>query len=453
MIRVLIVDDLKSICEGLKAVFASVSDIEIVGTAHDGIQAIEQITKLEPDVVILDLLMPVMDGTEATQEISKRFPHVKILVLSSYEDESVVSSVLAAGANGYLLKDMIVKELEQAIYSVYKGSYHFAPSVWDILGNRLLQDSSVEGHSSIAYKACTIDTGVAVAVKPSQTVAVKPKSVIVAKPVTVLVEPKTPAVPVKPKPPKAVPVKPKSVIVAKPVRGLVKSETEKIQPTVAAQAKVSKSRKAKKPNKSNKPKAEKPLFPYADWTVIILGIIVLSQTDGLGHHLGHAGLFLLMLALIARFIRPLWGFPLKHRRAVGIFAFAAAVAHAIYATLNVLDGNFATMFTMVPLHQSGMWAGIISLAIMTPAAITSFQFFQRRLGKKWRQIHLLTVPALFLAVVHTIFIGPHYMAELQVQIIDHLRSYMVIVVGILVLLVRKRVFAFGLNSNKKSKGA
>lgn len=132
-----------------------------------------------------------------------------------------------------------------------------------------------------------------------------------------------------------------------------------------------------------KKKQQKPLFPYGDWIAIVMGVIVLSQIDGMGHHLGHAGIFFLMLALIARPIRFLWKKPLKHRRAIGIFAFATTLAHAIYAFCNVLHYDLGTMLDLTSRHKWGIWAGIISIAVMTPAAITSFQFFQQKLGKKW----------------------------------------------------------------------
>lgn len=104
----------------------------------------------------------------------------------------------------------------------------------------------------------------------------------------------------------------------------------------------------------------------------------------MGHHLGHAGVFFLMLALIARPIRFLWDLPLKYRRTIGIFAFAAALGHAIYATVNILHSNWGTIFLMFPKLQWGMWAGILSLAAMTPPAITSFNYFKQKLGKNCR---------------------------------------------------------------------
>lgn len=189
-----------------------------------------------------------------------------------------------------------------------------------------------------------------------------------------------------------------------------------------------------------KKKQIEPLFPYGDWITIVAGVIILSKTDGMGHHLGHAGIFLLMLALIARPMSFCWKQPLKKRRTIGIFAFAAILAHAIYAFDRILNGNWKTILNMSLQHQWGMWTGIIALMAITPAAVTSFKFFQKKLGNRWRQIHLLSVPALAIATMHVVLIGPHYMAHLQVDAINHLRTYIIAIATLLVFLMRQQVF-------------
>lgn len=388
MIRVLVVDDLKLICRGLKAMFVSEPDIEIIGFAHNGKEAIKQIAQEKPDVVLIDVLMPVMGGIEATKEISKQFPEVKVIVLSSFEDDPVILEAITAGAKGYLLKNMMAEDLAAAIHSVHRGASHFAPGIIDSLAKSALPSADKSKNDIVPRKVCTIDT---------QDTASPP-------------------------PVKDQPVKAKAAATA-----------------------------SKAPKKAAKPKGEKPLFHYGDWITVVMAIVVLSQINGMGHDLGHAGLFLLMLALIARPIRFWWDVPLKHRRAIGIFAFAATLAHAIYATINVLDSNPEMVLAMSPKNQVGIWAGVISFAIMIPAAVTSFQFLQRKLGKKWRQIHLLTVPALALAVLHTVLIGPHYMAEFKMEVLDYIRSYGVLAVGLLVLLMRRRIFWSALGLNKLGK--
>jgi DNA-binding NarL/FixJ family response regulator/DMSO/TMAO reductase YedYZ heme-binding membrane subunit len=390
MIRVLVVDDLKLICRGLKAMFVSEPDIEIVGFAHNGKEAIKQIAQEKPDVVLIDVLMPIMGGIEATKEISKQFPEVKVIVLSSFEDDPVILEAIAAGAKGYLLKNMMAEDLAAAIRSVARGASHFAPGIIDSLAKSALPNIDPGKNSIVPRQVCTIDN--------KDTASPTPVS----------------PTPVKDKPVQA------------------------------------KSAPAKTPKKA-KPKSEKPLFQYGDWITVTLGVVVLSQINGMGHDLGHAGLFLLMLALIARPIRFWWDVPLKHRRAIGILAFAATLAHAIYATRNVLDADLGMILAMSTKNQVGIWAGVISLAVMTPAAVTSFQFLQRKLGKRWRQIHLLTVPALALAILHTVLIGPHYMAEFKMEVLDYIRSYGVLVVGALVLMLRRRLFWSVLGLNKLGK--
>ncbi|NJL51536.1 MAG: response regulator [Hydrococcus sp. SU_1_0] len=103
-IRVMVVDDLRLVYEEIKAVFAEDQNIEIVGSALNGQEALDKIDEIKPDVIVLDILMPVMGGIEATQKITKLHPKVKILILSSFDDDSTVSEAIAAGANGYVLK-------------------------------------------------------------------------------------------------------------------------------------------------------------------------------------------------------------------------------------------------------------------------------------------------------------------------------------------------------------
>jgi YesN/AraC family two-component response regulator len=91
MIRLLLVDDQSLICQGLKAMLSLEPDLEVIGTADNGEAAIEQVALLAPDVVLMDVRMPVMDGREATREISTRFPQVKVLVLSTFDDDGYIN--------------------------------------------------------------------------------------------------------------------------------------------------------------------------------------------------------------------------------------------------------------------------------------------------------------------------------------------------------------------------
>jgi DNA-binding NarL/FixJ family response regulator len=129
MIRLLLVDDQSLICQGLKAMLALEADLEIVGIAHDGQTAVEQVATLQPDVVLMDVRMPIMDGREATRILSQQHPQAKILVLSTFDDDQYIADAMRAGAKGYLLKDMPSEELAQAIRFVHLGYTQLAPGL------------------------------------------------------------------------------------------------------------------------------------------------------------------------------------------------------------------------------------------------------------------------------------------------------------------------------------
>ncbi len=129
MIRVLLVDDQNLIRSGLKVVLQTEPDIEIVGEASDGQSAIEKVEILMPDVVLMDIYMPVMDGVTATKIISERFSGVKVLVLTTFDEDEYVADALRCGAMGYLLKDMPTEELAGAIRTVSKGYTQIGPGL------------------------------------------------------------------------------------------------------------------------------------------------------------------------------------------------------------------------------------------------------------------------------------------------------------------------------------
>ncbi|MEH1863613.1 MAG: response regulator transcription factor [Nostoc sp.] len=129
MIKVLLVDDQGLIRQGLRALLELEPDLEIVGEAENGEQAINLVAEFQPDVVLLDIRMPIMDGVAATKEIQKRFPTTKILVLTTFDDDEYVSAALQNGAMGYLLKDTPSEELAVAIRAVYKGYTQLGPGI------------------------------------------------------------------------------------------------------------------------------------------------------------------------------------------------------------------------------------------------------------------------------------------------------------------------------------
>lgn len=133
MIRLLVVDDQNLICQGLKAMLELEPDMEVVGTAEHGEAAIEQVAILQPDLVLMDVRMPVMDGRAATREICQQFPEVKVIVLSTFDDDQYIADSMRAGAKGYLLKDMPCEELVQSIRLAHRGYTQLAPGLLDKL--------------------------------------------------------------------------------------------------------------------------------------------------------------------------------------------------------------------------------------------------------------------------------------------------------------------------------
>jgi len=129
MQRVLICDDQMIVCEGLERILSAASDIEIVGTAHNGQEALDLIPTTKPDLVLMDLKMPVMNGIIATRKISEQYPNVYVLVLTTYDDDEWVFDAVRAGAAGYLLKDTPPADLVKAIHGTVAGQSFVDPNV------------------------------------------------------------------------------------------------------------------------------------------------------------------------------------------------------------------------------------------------------------------------------------------------------------------------------------
>lgn len=127
MIRVIIVDDHAVVRSGLEQFLATTGDIELVGTAADGLEAIEVTAATSPDVVVMDLSMPNLDGVEATRRISAEHPSSRVLVLTSFSDRTRIMDALSAGADGYLLKHSDPEEIASAIRSVHTGDAPLDP--------------------------------------------------------------------------------------------------------------------------------------------------------------------------------------------------------------------------------------------------------------------------------------------------------------------------------------
>ena len=129
VIRVLIVDDHTIVRKGIKALLAETSDIQVVGEAENGLEAVDQFKLIEPDIILMDLLMPKMDGIEATRQITAQKTDARVLVLTSFVGDDKIFPAIKAGALGYLLKNSEPSELIRSIYKVYRGEPLLHPSI------------------------------------------------------------------------------------------------------------------------------------------------------------------------------------------------------------------------------------------------------------------------------------------------------------------------------------
>ena len=137
-VRVMITDDHEIVRKGIKALLATETDIDVVGEAADGVQAVALEKELKPDVILMDMVMPKMDGIEAIRQITANRPGARILVLTSFAADEKVFPAIKAGALGYLLKDSAPEELVEAIHQVHKGQ----PSLHPTIARKLLDELS-----------------------------------------------------------------------------------------------------------------------------------------------------------------------------------------------------------------------------------------------------------------------------------------------------------------------
>jgi two-component system response regulator NreC len=128
-IKVLVVDDHTIVRDGICALLSLTPDMEVVGEASNGREALEKLKLLVPDVIVMDIAMPVMGGLEATRVIRDEFPEIKVLVLTQYEDKEYVFPAIEAGALGFIIKTAASSDLATGIRSVYRGDSFLSPSV------------------------------------------------------------------------------------------------------------------------------------------------------------------------------------------------------------------------------------------------------------------------------------------------------------------------------------
>lgn len=152
VIRVIVADDHAIVREGICSLLARRKDVQVVGEAADGRLAVEQVASLAPDVVLMDISMPVMNGLEATQEIRRRFPNVRILVLSQYESREYILPLLRAGAAGYIAKRARASELVDAIRAVYNEGAFLQPNLARVIVEGVTNASDSEPQSILSER-------------------------------------------------------------------------------------------------------------------------------------------------------------------------------------------------------------------------------------------------------------------------------------------------------------
>jgi two-component system, NarL family, response regulator LiaR len=133
MIRVLIVDDQKVVTEGLRVILSSEPTLDVIGVAHNGAQAVELVGTTKPDLVLMDLKMPIMNGIQATRVIREQYPDIYVLVLTTFDADEWVFDAIRAGASGYMLKDSDGDDIIAAIEGTVEGKTHIDPAIADKL--------------------------------------------------------------------------------------------------------------------------------------------------------------------------------------------------------------------------------------------------------------------------------------------------------------------------------
>ncbi len=157
-IRVLVVDDHTILRQGLRALLDEYDDLQVVGDAQSGEEALVRVDELMPDVVLMDVMMPGMNGLEATRRIRERHHQVRVLVLTQYEDRQFVLSLLQAGASGYVLKRVLGSDLVGALRAVYNGQTYLDPDVATIVVDEAFHPGEREKgmQESLTARECEI---------------------------------------------------------------------------------------------------------------------------------------------------------------------------------------------------------------------------------------------------------------------------------------------------------
>lgn len=147
-LRILIVEDHMTVREGIKLLVRTQPDLEVVGEADCGETAISEVERLKPDLLIMDISMPNMNGLKATQRLRRLVPELKILILTRHTDDGYLQQLIAAGANGYVLKQSAPAELINAIRSIAKGNSYLDPTLTSrVMGGYVAKNTSLRGEN------------------------------------------------------------------------------------------------------------------------------------------------------------------------------------------------------------------------------------------------------------------------------------------------------------------
>ena len=154
-IKLLMVEDHKLLRAGFKAIFEEYASLEIVGEAEDGQQAVKMARDLKPDVILMDIGLPIFSGIEATRRIKESNPDIKVIILTSHTDEREVMDALAAGANAYAMKDIKTEHLVSIIQTVNQGAFWLDPAIAKVVTQKktILSGSNNKPYTRASFKA------------------------------------------------------------------------------------------------------------------------------------------------------------------------------------------------------------------------------------------------------------------------------------------------------------
>ena len=141
MIKVLICDDQSIVCEGLEKILSKDPEIEVVGIAHNGVEAVEMVAQVSPDLVLMDLKMPRMNGAVATRKLKELNPDLHVIVLTTYDDDEWIFDAVRSGAAGYLLKDISPVEIIKAIKGTVTGKNYLDPAITQKFMNSMVENN------------------------------------------------------------------------------------------------------------------------------------------------------------------------------------------------------------------------------------------------------------------------------------------------------------------------